>query len=125
VDFSSFLPHGEVLQWNCDIPLTVIQRGLSERGPNTTAPELESLETLWRSLQADLAGRSKYGKLITAEGIDHMIPLKDPLIVIESIREVSDQAMARTGKFGARESRNIIVNEKGPPSWKTCLPTFD
>jgi pimeloyl-ACP methyl ester carboxylesterase len=97
---SGFLAPGKLLKWHFDIPIIVIEHGRPERRPDFTEEQSESFETLWHSLQADLAGRSKYGKLVTAEQSGHMIPLQEPSIVIRSIRDVLQQvdALTRSGR---------------------------
>ena len=55
------LDPGKHLEWRCDVPLIVLEhKGLT--GPPRT--EEDRLAVEWHRLQVDLAGRSKYGKLI-------------------------------------------------------------
>lgn len=104
-NFSGFLARGELLKWHFDIPIIVIQRGRPERIPGFTEAQSESNEKLWYGFQADLAGRSKYGKLIIAERSGHMIPLHEPSIVIASIRDVSEQVKALARDRGVSGSK--------------------
>jgi pimeloyl-ACP methyl ester carboxylesterase len=76
-----------------DIPLYVIARDsevsvkfYTDRG----IPELEavSYEDIWRKLQVEHSLLSKKGKLIIAEGSDHIIQLEKPKVVIDCIREL-------------------------------------
>ncbi|MDF2803226.1 MAG: alpha/beta hydrolase, partial [Anaerocolumna sp.] len=75
-----------------DIPLYVIARDsevsvrfYTERG----IPEAEAVayEDTWRKLQVEHSQLSKKGKLIIAEGSDHIVQLEKPDIVVNCIRE--------------------------------------
>jgi len=79
---------GQHLEWHLDVPLIVLEhKRLS--GPPRTEPERYDADL--HELQADLAARSKFGKLIEARG-GHMIATEQPEIVNESIRDVIRQA---------------------------------
>lgn len=76
-----------------DIPLYVIARDsevsvkfYTDRG----IPESEavSYEDKWRKLQVEHSLLSKKGKLVIAEGSDHIIQLEKPKVVIDCIREL-------------------------------------
>ncbi|OGO43963.1 MAG: hypothetical protein A2W37_02210 [Chloroflexi bacterium RBG_16_63_12] len=43
---------------------------------------------LWQELQADLAGLSSNGKLVVAEKGGHGIPVDQPALVVDAIRQV-------------------------------------
>ena len=88
---AGFLAPGQALNWHFDIPLIVIERGRPEQSPELTAAQSKEYEALWHMLQMDLAGRTKYGKLVIAEHSGHMIPLDQPSIVVTAIRDVSIQ----------------------------------
>jgi pimeloyl-ACP methyl ester carboxylesterase len=82
------LDPGKHLEWRCDVPLIVLEhKGLS--GPPRT--EEDRLAVEWHRLQMDLAGRSKYGKLIETNS-GHLMAVEQPDIVVESIRAVIRQA---------------------------------
>jgi len=79
---------GKHLEWHFDVPLIVLEhKRLS--GPART--EHDRLAVDWHELQVDLAGRSKFGKLIECRS-GHMIATEQPEIVVESIRDVIRQA---------------------------------
>jgi hypothetical protein len=54
-------------------------------GPPQT--ELDRLAVVWHELQVDLAGRSKYGKLIESTS-GHLMAVEQPDIIVDSVREV-------------------------------------
>jgi pimeloyl-ACP methyl ester carboxylesterase len=84
------LKPGNHLEWHLDVPLIVLEhKRLS--GPARTDADRYAVKL--HELQADLAGRSKFGKLIETNG-GHMIPTEQPQIVSESIRDVMKQAEA-------------------------------
>lgn len=84
------LEPGKHLEWHLDVPLIVLEhKRLS--GPVRT--EQDRLAVDWHELQVDLAGRSKFGKLIECRA-GHMIATEQPEIVVESIRDVMRQAEA-------------------------------
>jgi pimeloyl-ACP methyl ester carboxylesterase len=76
-----------------DIPLYVIARDsevsvkfYTDRG----IPESEAMsyEDIWRKLQVEHSLLSKKGKLVIAEGSDHIIQLEKPKVVIDCIKEL-------------------------------------
>jgi|SRR5579871_616812 len=82
------LEPGQRLEWHMDIPLIVLEhKGLD--GPPQT--EADRLAVVWHELQVDLAGRSKYGKLIESRA-GHFIAGEQPALVVDAIREVVRQA---------------------------------
>lgn len=95
----------EIENWDCsseqikaladfpDIPLYVIARDsevsvkfYTDRG----IPEAEAVayEDTWRKLQVEHSQLSKKGKVIVAEGSDHIIQLEKPKVIIDCIREL-------------------------------------
>jgi pimeloyl-ACP methyl ester carboxylesterase len=89
------LEPGERLEWHLDVPLIVLEHKRFTGPPRT---EEDQLAVDWHTLQLDLAGRSRYGKLIeTTSG--HVMAVEQPKIVVESIRDVIRQA--KTLKSGA------------------------
>jgi len=87
------LKSGDHLVWHIDVPLIVLEhKRLS--GPARTEEDRYAVKL--HELQADLAARSKFGKLIETNG-GHMIPTQQPQIVIESIRDVIKQAETLRG----------------------------
>ena len=85
---SGQLKPGTHLEWHLDVPLIVLEHERLSGAPKT---EADRLAIDWHELQLDLAGGSKFGKLIET-GAGHMIATEDPGIVVESIREVMRQA---------------------------------
>jgi hypothetical protein len=85
------LPKGQHLTWRLDVPLVVVEHKRLEGPPKT---EVDRFAVEWHEMQADLASRSKFGRLIEA-GTGHVIAVEQPEIVIESIRQVIEQAQRR------------------------------
>ncbi len=87
------LKSGDHLRWHLDVPLIVLEhKRLS--GPARTEEDRYAVKL--HELQADLAARSKFGKLIETRS-GHMIATEQPQIVIESIRDVMKQAETVSG----------------------------
>jgi pimeloyl-ACP methyl ester carboxylesterase len=82
------LEPGQRLGWHVDLPLIVLEHKRLSGPPRT---EADQLAVDWHRLQVDLAGRSRYGKLIEAKS-GHGIAAEQPEIVVESIRDVIAQA---------------------------------
>jgi len=86
-----FLGDGEILNWETQVPLIVLQQGraLPERpelGLTTTA--IPQVTALWRSLQKDLASRSPSGELRTAQRSGHFIQTDEPELVVRAVQDV-------------------------------------
>lgn len=79
---------GKHLEWHLDVPLIVLEH---KRLTGPVRTEQDRLAVDWHELQMDLAGRSKFGKLIECRS-GHMIATEEPEIVVESIRDVIRQA---------------------------------
>lgn len=80
----------------CGVPVAVIVAG--KRPPEARPEVLAGLDAAYRAL-ASLSG----GRLLIAADSGHMIPLEQPRIVIEAVRDVAAQAPeggARTGTPG-------------------------
>jgi pimeloyl-ACP methyl ester carboxylesterase len=54
--------------------------------------DMRRYEETWRELQAELAAMSSRGRVMVAEGAEHMIHLDRPDLVVEAIREVVSAA---------------------------------
>jgi len=78
---------GNHLEWHLDVPLIVLEHKRLSGPPRT---EQDRLAVDWHELQVDLAGRSRFGKLIEAR-TGHMIATEQPEIVVSSIRDVIAQ----------------------------------
>jgi hypothetical protein len=78
------LPANERLTWHVDIPLIVIEHELV---PNDGAEQemTNQAETVFHSLQEDLAKRSKYGELRKADRSGHYIQRDQPELVTQAI----------------------------------------
>jgi pimeloyl-ACP methyl ester carboxylesterase len=85
---SGQLEPGQHLAWKLDVPLVVLEH---KRLPGPPQNDMDRLAVDWHGLQVDLAGRSKYGKLIET-GSGHMIPVEQPQIIVDSVRDVIGQA---------------------------------
>lgn len=78
------LEPGKHLEWHFDIPLIVLEHKRLSGSPRT---ELDQLAVDWHELQVDLAGRSKYGRLIEVKS-GHVMAVEQPEIIVDSVREV-------------------------------------
>jgi pimeloyl-ACP methyl ester carboxylesterase len=68
------------------LPLVVVSRGQAEPGMDKeTSAQTESI---WTTMQLELAALSSHGRRITALGSGHGIQLDKPQVVIDAIREV-------------------------------------
>lgn len=86
-----FLPPGTLLKWKQNVPLIVLEHGIT--WPRTTFRgmtdgEYEETKKTWDQMQRDLASRSKCGHFRIAEKSGHYIHLDQPDVVIDAIREV-------------------------------------
>jgi thioesterase domain-containing protein len=94
-----FLAPRERLFWHFDIPLIVIEHG----APGNSDPMDQQSEAVFRALQQDLATRSKYGELRTAESSGHYIQIDQPDLVTRAVEDVMRQARAlSTATLGSR-----------------------
>ncbi len=82
------LKSGDHLAWHLDVPLIVLEH---KRLSGPVRGDEDRYAVKLHELQADLAARSKFGKLIETNG-GHMIATEQPQIVIDSIRDVMKQA---------------------------------
>ncbi len=103
------LEPGQRLEWHFDIPLVVLEHKRLVGEPQT---EADRLAMDWHALQVDLAGRSKYGKLIETQR-GHLMASEQPQIVVDSIREVMMQA--RTLKSPGRSPGPVAVGADAKP----------
>ncbi len=71
-----------------DLPLIVVSRAPEMKGPYPDwFPALE-LERDWQAMQSELVGLSTRGKQVFARGSDHLIPHRDPKLIVDSIHEM-------------------------------------
>lgn len=66
----------------------MITHGIGDLFSGLEAEEATRAEEVWKDLQLDLARRSSKGQFIVAEKSGHEIPLEQPEIVVEAIRNV-------------------------------------
>ncbi len=71
-----------------DIPLMVLSHGIPDMFSNLPATEVEQAEQTWQKLQVELANLSSNSTLIIAERSGHFIPLDQPNLVVDAIRQV-------------------------------------
>ena len=86
-----FLGDREILKWDTQVPLIVLQQGrtLPERPElGLTATAIPQVTALWRSLQKDLASRSPSGELRTAQRSGHFIQNDEPELVVRAVQDV-------------------------------------
>lgn len=69
-------------------PLIVLTRGKKDSMPGLSRVEADRVEVVWNELQNDLATRSQNSKHLIAEHSGHMIPLQQPALVVEAIRQM-------------------------------------
>ena len=92
---AGWLLPGGLLSWHHDIPLVVLERGIT--WPRTafrgmTEDQYQDLKTTWHAMQLDLTSRSKYGQLRIAEKSGHFIQQQQPEVVVGAIRDVLDRS---------------------------------
>ncbi|MBO3462732.1 alpha/beta hydrolase [Aetokthonos hydrillicola Thurmond2011] len=71
-----------------NIPLTVLSHGIPDMFSHLPANTAENSERIWQELQADLATLSSTSRLIIAEQSGHFIPIDQPDLVINAIRQM-------------------------------------
>jgi pimeloyl-ACP methyl ester carboxylesterase len=92
---AGWLTPGGLLAWHHDVPLVVLERGIT--WPRTafrgmTESQYQDLKTTWHSMQVDLSTRSKYGELRIAEKSGHYIQTQQPELVVKAIHDVLGQS---------------------------------
>jgi pimeloyl-ACP methyl ester carboxylesterase len=71
-----------IAPWRNDIPLIVLAHD-----PARGRPPRER-EQAWQEMQAELASRSKQGRLIVVQGSSHVMTRDNPQAIVDAIREV-------------------------------------
>lgn len=79
-----------------NLPLIVLSRGLAEPLPGLSPAENEQNEQVWQELQNELVTLSTNSQHVIAEKSGHSIPLQQPELVVESIRQLAQVASADT-----------------------------
>lgn len=93
-----FLPPDDLLKWHDDVPLIVLEHGMTwPRGTfkGLTEDQYTALKATWHSMQLDLASRSKYGELRIAEKSGHFIQNDQPEVVVQAVHDVLPQSQHR------------------------------
>jgi pimeloyl-ACP methyl ester carboxylesterase len=67
---------------------SVIRHGMPDLFASMPADQARQAEQIWQELQADLAGLSSNSKLVVAEKGGHGIPVDQPALVVDAIRQV-------------------------------------
>lgn len=97
--FGFYVKPGQRLEWRTRLPLIVIRHGKpfprtardgSDSQTNRmTEEQWAAWDRIWRGFQEDLAKRSTQGQLRLAEQSGHMIPLDQPEVIVQAIRDLS------------------------------------
>ncbi len=97
-----FVMPGERLQWQTDLPLIVLGRGMptprrGRDGSNSSTNRMSEeqfaeWDRIWKGLQEDLAKRSTHGEFRLAEKSGHFIQRDQPALVIHAIRDIMSRA---------------------------------
>lgn len=100
IDFNRSVAEVRAANWHHDIPLIVLTRGSATFNPNdyavpSLAPKFEEIRF---ELQKELLRRSSRGKQIIAEKSGHNIHRDQPELVIDSIRQVLQEAKSTGNK---------------------------
>jgi pimeloyl-ACP methyl ester carboxylesterase len=86
-----YLPARERLVWHYDIPLIVLRHGKVIDFGGPAQQHSAEIEAMMREEQRDLASRSRYGEVRTAEQSGHFIQLDQPEMVVQAVRDVWDK----------------------------------
>lgn len=87
-----YLPPGALLQWRQDVPLIVLEHGITwpqSMFRGMTDSQYEETKKTWDMMQRDLASRSKCSRFQVAEKSGHYIHIDQPELVVDAIREAS------------------------------------
>lgn len=97
-----FVMPGERLQWQTDLPLIVLGRGMptprrARDGSNSSTNRMSEeqfaeWDRTWKEFQEDLAKRSTHGEFRLAERSGHFIQRDQPELVIQAIRDIISRA---------------------------------
>lgn len=79
-----------------NLPLVVLSRGLAEPLSGLSPAENQQNEQVWQELQNELVALSTNSQHVIAEKSGHSIPLQQPELVVESIRQLAQVASADT-----------------------------
>jgi pimeloyl-ACP methyl ester carboxylesterase len=75
-----------------NIPLTVIRHGIPDLFSRMPAAQATRCEQVWQELQADLAKRSSDSRMVFAATSGHGIPIDQPGLVVDAIRQMVETA---------------------------------
>lgn len=87
----AFLAEKKHLDWHTDCPIIVLAQGKTTRQPNLSEETNAAFARIWNDLQHDLATRSPQGQYRRADQSGHFIHLDQPDLVIQAVRELSNQ----------------------------------
>ena len=71
-----------------ELPLTAIRHGIPDLFASMPAEQAKAAEQVWQELQAELAKLSSKGQILVAEKSGHGIPVDQPDIVVDAIRQM-------------------------------------
>jgi pimeloyl-ACP methyl ester carboxylesterase len=71
-----------------DLPLVVIARDYDFVIPFLTAEEAKAAEETWRAAQEDMVNLSTNNQFFVAEGSGHNIPIDNPEIIVNAVKEM-------------------------------------
>jgi hypothetical protein len=69
-------------------PLIVITAGKYSFGGPVVTDETKEQQRKWNELQLDLVSKSSAGKQIIAKDSGHGIPIEQPKIIVDAIKEI-------------------------------------
>jgi pimeloyl-ACP methyl ester carboxylesterase len=81
-----------------DLPLIVIARGMPGDFFDPLGDRKDEAETLWREMQTEMSTLSSDSRLWIAEQSDHGVPLRQPGIVVDAIRELVQRYRSSAGR---------------------------
>jgi pimeloyl-ACP methyl ester carboxylesterase len=95
-----------------DLPLIVIARGMPGDFFDPLGDRKDEAETLWREMQTEMSTLSSDSRLWIAEQSDHGVPLRQPGIVVDAIRELVQRyrsSAGRPARYPARKPDRTIA----------------
>lgn len=71
-----------------NLPLTVVRHGRPDLFASLPAGQRDRAEEVWQELQTELACLSTRGRLVTAGQSGHAIPIDQPELVVDTVRQM-------------------------------------
>jgi pimeloyl-ACP methyl ester carboxylesterase len=90
------LPPGQRSSWHTDVPVIVIEHGVTDPPPaaaQVSPARAKALEGVWHELQKDLAARSTRGELRKAEATGTEIHRQRPELVVAAVKDVLQKVL--------------------------------